>query len=125
MTVWLVRLGANENVSFFYGVSPIPQASLGEIEHDMLLARQVAAEWMKGVAKDGCVGVAMALIAFWEPIVETADRFAGGESLAHTLPLTMLLAALPLALLFQLSASVSRRLMRRCHFWWSMRVHQE
>lgn len=91
----------------------------------MLLARQAAAEWMKGVAKDGCVGVALALIAFWEPIVETADRFAGGESLAHTLPLMMLLAALPLALLFQLSASVSRRLMRRCHVWWYTRVHQE
>lgn len=98
---------------------------MGEIEGDMLLARHEAAEWMKGVAKDGCVGVALALIAFWEPMLETMDRLAGGESLAHTLPLTMLLAALPLALLFQLSASVSRRFMTRCHFWWSMRVHQE
>ena len=79
----------------------------------------------KSIAKDGVVGATLFLIAFWEPIVEMADRWIDGGSLATTLPLTVILAGPPLVVLFLVSAWLKRWLMSRCHRWWTARVHQE
>lgn len=83
------------------------------------------AERVKSVAKDGSVGAALFLITFWEPIVGMADRWIDGDSLGRTLPLTLVLAVLPLVLLFLLSASLSRWLLNRCHRLWLAHRHQE
>jgi len=82
-------------------------------------------ERVKSVAKDGSVGAALFLITFWEPISGMADRWVDGGSLGYTLPLTLVLAALPLVVLILVSASLSRWFINRGRRWWLSHKHQE
>lgn len=96
----------------------IPQALDGDgAERDVQPMRQAAVEWVD-VAVSGSLGV-LSLVGLWEPIVETADRWAEGDSLSNTLPLTLFVAALVLAVVVLLAAMLCRWLRRRLRQRWS------
>ena len=103
------------------------QESCGRPEHDAQKTKLAPGltERVKSVAKDGSVGAAIVLITFWEPIVGMADRWVDGGSLGHALPITMVLAVLPLVLLILVSASLSRLLIKCCRRLWLAHRHQD
>lgn len=64
---------------------------------------------MKDVVVAGPVGV-LALVVLWEPIVEVADRWDDGGSLAGTVSLTVFLGVLFMAVVIPLGAICYRQL---------------
>lgn len=95
----------------------------GEAELNTQLTREELSAWVDVVIA-GPVGV-LVLIGLWEPIVEIADRWADGGSLARTLPLTLFAAILVLVGVIPLSVIFSRHLRRHLRIWLSSHSHQE
>lgn len=101
---------------------PSKEHSDGGAEADVQSGVQSHAEWVRDIAIAGPVGV-LALVGLWEPIVEMADRWADDGSPASTLPLTVFLGVLFLAVVILLGTICWGQKRWRCHLWRAPRAH--